>query len=74
MSVLNKKNGNVASIDRLENGKAATISMLASKNENTGVSDLAVVYRFEDGTYVESVILSGDTTTEFTITPDNVPE
>ncbi len=68
VGVKNETNGNIASIDKLENGAEATISMRASKDAATGAPDLAVVYRFENGDYVESVIVSSETTSEFVIT------
>lgn len=72
--VKNEKTGNIAYVNELENGAKATLSMLASVNAETGAPDLAVVFEFEGGDYVESVIVDSNKTSEFTITADYVPK
>ena len=68
--IKNEKNGHISSVGELADGATAKLSMLASKNATTGAPDLAVVYQYENGNYVESVLASGETTVDFIIQPE----
>jgi len=70
VGIKNRENGNVAAVEKLEDGKKATLSNSAKLDATTGLPNLSLVYKLEDGSEFESVLMTGEKTTDITITAD----
>ena len=69
--VRNRVNNEAATLDELPDGRQAVLSIRATKDATTGAPNLSVIYTFEDQSTVESVVVAGETASEFVIEPRN---
>ena len=67
--VRNRVNNEAATLDELPDGRQAVLSIRATKDATTGAPNLSVIYTFEDQSAVESVVVAGETASEFVIEP-----
>ena len=69
--VRNRVNNEAATLDELPDGRQAVLSIRATKDATTGAPNQSVIYTFEDQSTVESVVVAGETASEFVIEPRN---
>ena len=69
--IKNRVNNEAATLDELPDGRQAVLSIRATKDATTGAPNLSVIYTFEDQSTVESVVVAGETASEFVIEPRN---
>ena len=69
--VRNRVNNEAATLDELPDGRQAVLSIRATKDATTGAPNLSVIYTIEDQSTVESVVVAGETASEFVIEPRN---